>query len=125
MQIGLNDSHALTRRAMLGGAVGMTLATVALGRTPAQEVTPATAAGETLGWSDALDANDGKLDVVTTVAPISSIVRNVGGDRIDLRGIIPDGSDSHTFEPAPSDAQFLSQSDLIIANGLDLEDPTL
>jgi len=94
-----------------------------LGGTRAQEATPS--AGETLGWSEALDPANGKLDVVTTVAPISSIVRNVGGDRIDLHGIIPDGSDSHTFEPAPSDAQFLSQADLIIANGLDLEDPTL
>ena len=64
-------------------------------------------------------------NVATTVAPISSIVRNVGGDRINLHGIIPDGINSHTFEPAPSDAQILSAADLIMLNGLDLEDPTL
>jgi ABC-type Zn uptake system ZnuABC Zn-binding protein ZnuA len=63
--------------------------------------------------------------VATTVAPISSIVRNIGGTRINLRGIVPDGADSHTFEPAPSDAQILSQADLVIVNGLHLETPTI
>src|SRR5215467_6568783 len=66
-----------------------------------------------------------KLNVVTTVAPITSIVENVGGDRIKLTGIIPEGIDSHTFEPIPSDAKLLSQADLIIVNGLDLEIPTV
>jgi ABC-type Zn uptake system ZnuABC Zn-binding protein ZnuA len=66
-----------------------------------------------------------KLNVVTTVAPITSIVENVGGDKIKLTGIIPEGIDSHTFEPIPSDANLLSQADLIIINGLDLEIPTV
>src|SRR5215204_2368043 len=43
-----------------------------------------------------------KLKVVATVAPITNIVQNVGGGRIDLQGIIPPGVDSHTFEPSPS-----------------------
>lgn len=67
---------------------------------------------------------DGRLQVVTTVAPITSIVRNVGGDRIALQGIIPNGVDSHTFEPAPSDARLLAGADLILVNGLHLETPT-
>jgi ABC-type Zn uptake system ZnuABC Zn-binding protein ZnuA len=65
-----------------------------------------------------------KLKVVTTVAPITSIVENVGGDKIDLAGIIPEGINSHTFEPIPSDSKLLSSADLIIFNGLDLETPT-
>src|SRR5258708_2915307 len=64
------------------------------------------------------------LKVVTTVAPVTNIVHNVGGSRIDLRGIIPEGTDSHTFEPVPSDAAVLGQADLILVNGLDLETPT-
>ena len=44
------------------------------------------------------------LDVATTVAPISSLARNIGGDRIRLHGIVPDATNSHTFEPSPSDA---------------------
>ncbi len=66
-----------------------------------------------------------KLNIVTTVAPITSIVENIGGDKIKLTGIIPEGMDSHTFEPIPSDAKLLSQADLIIINGLDLEIPTV
>ena len=66
-----------------------------------------------------------KLKVVTTVAPITSIVENVGGDKIDVAGIIPEGVNSHTFEPIPSDSKLLAQADLIIFNGLDLETPTL
>lgn len=66
----------------------------------------------------------GKLKVVTTVAPITSIVRNIGGDKIDLIGIVPEGTDSHTFEPAPADARSLAEADLVIVNGLHLEAPT-
>jgi ABC-type Zn uptake system ZnuABC Zn-binding protein ZnuA len=66
-----------------------------------------------------------KLDVVTSVAPITSIVENIGGDKIRLVGVIPEGIDSHTFEPIPSDAKILAAADLILFNGLDLETPTL
>jgi ABC-type Zn uptake system ZnuABC Zn-binding protein ZnuA len=83
----------------------------------------ATRAEQNLGWSDTF-AGNGKLNVATTVAPISDIARNIGGDRINLHGLIPDGTDSHTFEPAPSDAQILGKADLIIVNGLHLETPT-
>lgn len=89
----------------------------------AQDATPA--GEQTLGWSDDLVDDNGKLNVATTVAPISSIARNIGGDRIDLRGIVPDGTNSHTFEPAPSDASTLARADIIFVNGLDLELPTM
>lgn len=81
--------------------------------------------GASLGWQDVLTGGPDRLDVATTVAPISSIARNVGGDRIRLHGLIPDGTNSHTFEPAPSDARTLALADLIVVNGLHLEQPTL
>jgi ABC-type Zn uptake system ZnuABC Zn-binding protein ZnuA len=62
--------------------------------------------------------------VVTTVAPITNIVSNIAGDRLDVRGIIPEGTDSHTFEPRPSDADLIAKADLILVNGLSLEIPT-
>jgi ABC-type Zn uptake system ZnuABC Zn-binding protein ZnuA len=65
------------------------------------------------------------LAVVTTVAPLTNIALNVGGQRIDLRQIVPDGVDSHTFEPSPADARAISEADLIILNGLHLEESTL
>ncbi|MDP8924730.1 MAG: metal ABC transporter substrate-binding protein [Chloroflexota bacterium] len=66
-----------------------------------------------------------RLQVVSTVAPITNIVRNVGGERIDLEGLVPPGVDSHTFEPSPSDARKLAVADLIIVNGLALEGTTI
>ena len=70
-------------------------------------------------------ANQGKRpNVLTTVAPLTNMVKNVAGASIDLHGLIPSGMDSHTFEPAPSDIQRIAGADLIVLNGLDLEAPT-
>lgn len=93
-----------------------------------QSSPPAVADGSTgtsRGWYDELTGQPNMLDVATTVAPISSLARNIGGDRIRLRGIVPDATNSHTFEPSPSDARHLAAADLIIVNGLHLEQPTL
>jgi ABC-type Zn uptake system ZnuABC Zn-binding protein ZnuA len=69
-------------------------------------------------------SEDGRLHVVTTVSPITNIVQNVGGDRIVVTGIVPEGTNSHTFEPAPSDARVLAEADVVFVNGLHLEEPT-
>jgi ABC-type Zn uptake system ZnuABC Zn-binding protein ZnuA len=53
------------------------------------------------------------------------MVENIGGDKIRLTGIIPEGINSHTFEPIPSDVKILAEADLLIVNGLELEEPTL
>ena len=66
-----------------------------------------------------------KLTVVSTVSPITNIIYNIGGDHINLTGIVPEGVNSHTFEPAPSDAIKLARADLIFVNGLALEEPTV
>ena len=71
------------------------------------------------------NVDNGKLTVVATVSPITNIIYNIGGDRINLSGIVPEGVNSHTFEPAPSDAKKLAAADLIFVNGLHLEDPTV
>jgi ABC-type Zn uptake system ZnuABC Zn-binding protein ZnuA len=67
---------------------------------------------------------DGRLKVATTVAPITSIVANIVGDRADVEGIVPEGTNSHTFEPKPSVAELLSEADVVYINGLVLEEPT-
>jgi ABC-type Zn uptake system ZnuABC Zn-binding protein ZnuA len=66
-----------------------------------------------------------KLNVVSSVAPLVNIIFNIAGDKVQLVGIIPEGTDSHTFEPAPSDAVKLSKADIMFFNGLDLEAPTV
>lgn len=70
-------------------------------------------------------AVDARLNIVTTVSPITNIVYNIGGERVALSGIVPEGVNSHTFEPAPSDAKILAKADIIFVNGLKLEEPTM
>jgi ABC-type Zn uptake system ZnuABC Zn-binding protein ZnuA len=62
-----------------------------------------------------------KLNVVTSVSPITNIVKNVGGEKITLTGLIPEGVNSHTFELVPSDVVKVNDADLVIIDGLGLE----
>ena len=66
-----------------------------------------------------------RLRVVASISPVTNIVYNIGGDRIDLDGILPPGVDPHTFEPRPSDAVKLAQADLIFVNGMGLDESTM
>jgi ABC-type Zn uptake system ZnuABC Zn-binding protein ZnuA len=70
------------------------------------------------------DDGDGRLTVVTTVAPITSLAAAVIGDRADIEGVVPEGTNSHTFEPPPSAAEELAEADVVFLNGLQLEEPT-
>lgn len=64
----------------------------------------------------------GKLKVVASTNIIADVVRNVGGNAIELSALIPTGSDPHTFEPRPQDIAALSDADLVFINGLGLEE---
>jgi ABC-type Zn uptake system ZnuABC Zn-binding protein ZnuA len=70
------------------------------------------------------DGADDVVSVVTTVSPITNLAQNVGGDLVEITGIVPEGTNSHTFEPAPSDAQAFAEADIVFINGLHLEEPT-
>lgn len=71
------------------------------------------------------DGGDGRLSVVTTVAPLRNIIENVGGEAVEVTALVPEGVNSHTFEPAPDAVREIERADLIIINGLNLELPTL
>jgi ABC-type Zn uptake system ZnuABC Zn-binding protein ZnuA len=76
------------------------------------------------GGSDAGEAASSEFQVVTTVAPITSIAANVIGDCAEIVGIVPEGTNSHTFEPPPSAAELMTTADVVFINGLQLEEPT-
>jgi ABC-type Zn uptake system ZnuABC Zn-binding protein ZnuA len=76
--------------------------------------------------SDSLaPGSEERLQVVTTVSPITSIAANVIGDNAAITGLVPEGTNSHTFEPPPSASAVLAKADVVFINGLKLEDPTL
>ena len=69
-----------------------------------------------------LDAATGdKLRVVTTIGMITDIVKNVGGTRVEVTGIVKHGVDPHLYNPTPKDVQRLSSAHIIFYNGLHLE----
>lgn len=61
------------------------------------------------------------MRVVTTVAPLANLVKQVGGGRIELRSLVPQGGNAHIFQPTPRDVQHIAEADLIILNGLSLD----
>ena len=69
-------------------------------------------------------SGDEVLDVVTTVAPITNIVANIAGDRARITGVVPEGTNSHTFDPPPQIAAVMEDADIVFVNGLQLEEPT-
>jgi ABC-type Zn uptake system ZnuABC Zn-binding protein ZnuA len=74
--------------------------------------------------SKGASGNESLIQVVTTVSPITNIVENVGGNRVFVTGIVPEGTNSHTFEPAPADAAVMEEAEIVFINGLHLEEPT-
>jgi ABC-type Zn uptake system ZnuABC Zn-binding protein ZnuA len=74
--------------------------------------------------SDTAASSDDRLDVVATVAPITNIVANIAGDRARISGVVPEGTNSHTFDPPPQVSQLMEDADLVFVNGLQLEEPT-
>ena len=66
------------------------------------------------------DAED-KPNVVATSTIIADWTEQVGGDEIELTGILEPGADPHVYEPVPADTIALEQADLILYNGYNLE----
>ena len=63
----------------------------------------------------------GKYRVVTTIGMITDIVKNVGGDRVEVIGLMGPGVDPHLYKPSAGDVQKLNSARLIFYNGLHLE----
>ena len=66
-------------------------------------------------------ATDDKLQVVTTIGMITDIVKNVGGTRVTVTGMMGPGVDPHLYNPTARDVQRFRSADLIFYNGLHLE----
>jgi ABC-type Zn uptake system ZnuABC Zn-binding protein ZnuA len=60
--------------------------------------------------------------VVATTTVIADLVALVGGDRVSVRSLVPAGGEPHTYDPRPSDVIAFSDADLVVMNGLGLDD---
>ena len=67
---------------------------------------------------------DHVLHVETSIAPIADITRQIVGSRAEVGQLVPEGTDSHTFEPSVSTIRRLARADIVFLNGLHLEEAT-
>jgi zinc/manganese transport system substrate-binding protein len=66
-------------------------------------------------------AAEQKLRVVASFSVLADLVRNVGGDRIELSTLVGPDGDAHVYSPAPADAKTVASARLVIINGLGFE----
>ncbi len=62
-----------------------------------------------------------KLNVVTTTSMITDLVKNIGGDAIEVNGLMGSGVDPHLYKASEGDVSKLVNADIIFYNGLHLE----
>ncbi len=71
---------------------------------------------------DLEDNNGERLRVGVTINPLKDFAEAIGGDKVEVFSIIPDGSDAHSFDPKPRDSEKLINADIFIYNGLQMEE---
>jgi zinc transport system substrate-binding protein len=62
--------------------------------------------------------DNGKIKAVASFYPISQLVKYIGGDKIEITTLIPEGSEPHNYEIKPNDISNLKGADVIFINGV-------
>ena len=97
---------------------------------PARTLTAVTACALTLGLTACTAGSSapesdvdegGKPVVLTTFTVLADIAENVAGEHLDVASITKVGAEIHGYEPTPGDIRRASQADLVLDNGLNLE----
>ena len=65
--------------------------------------------------------SDGKIKVVTTTTMVTDLVKQVGGDKVDVQGLMGAGVDPHLYKALASDITSLQGAEVVFYNGLLLE----
>ena len=62
-----------------------------------------------------------KLKTVATFSILGDLVKNVGGDRVEVTTLVGPNGDAHVYSPTPADVQTISHARLVFINGLGFE----
>jgi manganese/zinc/iron transport system substrate-binding protein len=79
-----------------------------------------TACGRTAKEAEA-DLSQRPIRVVTTTGMITDIVRHVGGERVQVTGLMGPGVDPHLYKASEGDVTRMAETDVVFYNGLHLE----
>jgi zinc transport system substrate-binding protein len=66
-------------------------------------------------------AEDGRVAVAVSFNPMAELAKAVGGDKIDIYTIVPDGAEPHDFELKAKDIQAISKAEIFVYNGAGME----
>jgi len=64
---------------------------------------------------------NGKLNIVTTTTMIADLVKNIGGDSVNVQGLMGSGVDPHLYKASEGDVSKLTNADVVFYSGLHLE----
>jgi len=71
--------------------------------------------------SNKADKKNDKIHVVVSTTIIADVVVHIAGDNIELHTLLPYGASPHNYNPTPKDVEVLSNADLVLFNGFELE----
>ncbi len=77
--------------------------------------------GITLAICTSIVAAQEKLPVVASFSILADMVRELGGELVEVTSLVGPNADAHGFEPTPTDAKKLAQAKLVVINGLHFE----
>lgn len=65
--------------------------------------------------------DQGKLVAVTTLPYLADLVRQIGGDEVEVQALVPPGQDPHFMVPTPALSVVIAEADVFVENGMQLE----
>lgn len=73
------------------------------------------------GCGSAPQSADNSLNVLASTSFLADIAQNVAGDRVQVGSLLPVGADPHAYQAAPTDVAKISESNVLILNGVEYE----
>lgn len=67
-----------------------------------------------------MDTGGDRIKAAVEIAPLADFCRNVGGDLVEVRTMVPPGSSPHSYELTTGQMTFLTEADILVTNGLGL-----
>ena len=62
-----------------------------------------------------------KLQVVATTTMLSDLVKQIGGDQVEVQGLMKAGVDPHLYQATAGDVEVMNKADIVVYNGVHLE----
>ena len=62
-----------------------------------------------------------KLQVVATTTMRSDLVKQIGGDQVEVHGLMKAGVDPHLYQATAGDVEVMNKADIVVYNGIHLE----